>query len=666
MQRSNHLLLFLGLVLLSTLSHSVATETQKATPLFDYTSLLSQDAQGSESSSVPDNYCLKQENDPSDYDFFALSDKEKLLRFVDGPCSPVILVPGVLATKMQVELDCDTFKKAHPSAFEACGWNTCKEPSWYELWKRKPKKTYNLWIPDIFSPMSVIANELHPKCFREFFTLNYDPEQVDYSDRYAMRDGLLLRYYNQNSEHPNGGLDAIGDLDPKPKQPYMSDDLLYWEHTRRKLNKMGYQDGLTLFGSPYDWRRSPIANESRFTLKRTLEFLKKTTGKSTVVFAHSMGNMQMLYNANQMSQEDKDRLIRHYAAVMPPFAGSTKAALFLMGGSNVDPYGLGIPLETIRSVDSMSSSLYDLYPKPSYDLLQNEPFFDHLMQRVQAEKEHGDDDPEFWAENKAKLPYSWMPSPAETCSNDNLVNRQSNGCSIGVKNMAEETVLRVQDREYKGTEEARDEFMSRQEGPFVSKKYWKEIMDEVKADGLDSLTNPGVETTLIYNASLQTMYGLEYDYNPAEMVHKGEWADPDKQLYEMGDGTVNISTALLGPLKWAWEFDQQVKSGKSGPAKGVKLVEYCSTYGSNMEFDYSKPGYEGLYCKCLDFEQDGHDCNHVFSLNDDYLVEYLAHLASSLKNPSEGKSIPQICPKGHRLKDLTTLYISYCFRSERS
>ena len=39
------------------------------------------------------------------------------------------------------------------------------------------------------------------------------------------------------------------------------------------------------------------------------------TGKKVTIVAHSMGNMNVLYNINKMSKEDKEKYISNYVAL---------------------------------------------------------------------------------------------------------------------------------------------------------------------------------------------------------------------------------------------------------------------------------------------------------------------------------------------------------------
>lgn len=61
------------------------------------------------------------------------------------------MVPGLGGSKLQVTIDCEVLQKSHPEVFEECGWSTCS--SW-EIWKKKPAKEYQLWLPDIFGDIS--------------------------------------------------------------------------------------------------------------------------------------------------------------------------------------------------------------------------------------------------------------------------------------------------------------------------------------------------------------------------------------------------------------------------------------------------------------------------------------------------------------------------------
>lgn len=48
------------------------------------------------------------------------------MEFLKGPCAPIVVVPGIQGTSLQVSIDdCEKFKAAHPQMFKGCGWSTC-------------------------------------------------------------------------------------------------------------------------------------------------------------------------------------------------------------------------------------------------------------------------------------------------------------------------------------------------------------------------------------------------------------------------------------------------------------------------------------------------------------------------------------------------------------
>ncbi len=58
------------------------------------------------------NYCIKR-HDPE-----KLSIKDYLILFAKGPCSPVALVPGVMASKLVIEIDCEKLRSSEEKVFE--------------------------------------------------------------------------------------------------------------------------------------------------------------------------------------------------------------------------------------------------------------------------------------------------------------------------------------------------------------------------------------------------------------------------------------------------------------------------------------------------------------------------------------------------------------------
>lgn len=68
---------------------------------------------------LPKNFCI------NGIDQNKLSDKEYLKEFTKGPCSPNIILAGLLSIKLMVTIDCEELKNLDPTTFNLCGWDSC-------------------------------------------------------------------------------------------------------------------------------------------------------------------------------------------------------------------------------------------------------------------------------------------------------------------------------------------------------------------------------------------------------------------------------------------------------------------------------------------------------------------------------------------------------------
>ena len=73
----------------------------------------------------PKNYCIGRRN-PDD-----MTHKEYLHAFSQGKCNPTVIVPGLISTKLIVEIDCEVLLKENPKLFEYCGWERCARSFWH-------------------------------------------------------------------------------------------------------------------------------------------------------------------------------------------------------------------------------------------------------------------------------------------------------------------------------------------------------------------------------------------------------------------------------------------------------------------------------------------------------------------------------------------------------
>uniref|UniRef100_A0A671N0Q7 Phospholipase A2, group XV n=1 Tax=Sinocyclocheilus anshuiensis TaxID=1608454 RepID=A0A671N0Q7_9TELE len=103
----------------------------------------------------------------------------------------------------------------------------------------------------------------------------------------------------------------------------------------QELVNWGYTRDDDVRGAPYDWRKAPNENKEYFLrLQQMIEEMANKAGGPVVLIAHSMGNMYMLYFLNRQPQAWKDRYIKAFVSLGPPWAGVAKTLKVMATGDN--------------------------------------------------------------------------------------------------------------------------------------------------------------------------------------------------------------------------------------------------------------------------------------------------------------------------------------------
>ncbi|KAJ5069016.1 lecithin-cholesterol acyltransferase-related [Anaeramoeba ignava] len=209
---------------------------------------------------------------------------------------PVVIIPGLGGTKLDIKLD------------------NAKSDYW---WCRTNADWYRIWVS---------ASEMLPEvvdCFAERLSIVYDEQTNTWSDP----EGVAVKTQN--------GLEAISNLDP---------ELIFMGYFKDMINKFkdhGYQEGLSIFGLPYDWRWAPGLGLTEFVqnIKTTIEYAYNLNGgKKVTVVTHSMGCCLFLDLLNSVDDAWKEQYIKGWMAISPPWGGVGQAVVALLIG-----YTFGIP-----------------------------------------------------------------------------------------------------------------------------------------------------------------------------------------------------------------------------------------------------------------------------------------------------------------------------------
>eukprot|EP01018_Ginkgo_biloba_P016551 Gb_35606 [translate_table: standard] len=244
---------------------------------------------------------------------------------------PVVIVPGTGGSQLEARLT-DEYKAR--SLF-CRRWQS--EKDWFRIW---------FDVSFIVPPLT--------ECFAHRISLVYDPD----ADEYYNAPGVETRVPDF------GTTKAMQYLDPglKSATAYMSSLV-------NSIEEVGYVDGKTLFGAPYDFRYGPGKESSSVgstyvqDLRKLVEEAYRSNGdKQVILVSHSLGGLWVLYFLNQQPLTWRHKYIKHFIPIAAPWGGTVQEMRTFASG-----YSLGIPLVdplAVREQQRTSESNIWLLPVP--------------------------------------------------------------------------------------------------------------------------------------------------------------------------------------------------------------------------------------------------------------------------------------------------------------
>lgn len=578
---------------------------------------------GSNLADFPPNYCTNL-RDPK-----TMTRREYLKEFARGPCSPIILIPGLTASKLVVQIDCEELRSHDPETFSICGWNTCQKSA-YEFWKTAPEKEYELWVPGIFSPMSIFSLTERPNfCFFRLTSFNFDFSRPA-SEFITAKPGRRVfpaGFSPLSRKTPRCGAPAMENLLPFAWQ---TKDSKGFKKVFDTLETLGFRAGLSFQPLPYNFLLTVHRNEVQLNFKDSLERLLKYTGKKTVIFSHSMGNTNVLHFLSQLSQPAKKALVLNWLGVAPALTGSPGLNDLLIGGYPSFSIMNGrVGLHFRPSVESLSvrAASYDLMAREPFKTFEGQPWIDQLRKRLNYEQQF----PKVPFEDSG-LPF-WPPFDAE-CHPEPHRRSEGSRCALGIIETIDQPILTFNDKDFavKDMPEFLKDYAINEKVPKI---YEKLVTEELMQK------NPGVPVVLVFGSMLETGVGWSYRGDKDTWYNSSLYHPRNTTVSHPGDNTLSTTSQLMIPLRWALEFDSQ-KQG-SFP---VKFFQFCSAFKNDQplydlrdpdsEYRIKANGYVGLRCECMKNSPGNFDdCSHGSMHTDSNVIGLLLEAMRANQRPTK-------------------------------
>ena len=486
----------------------------------------------------------------------SLSNKEYLKEFAKGKCSPFVIVPAMTASRLVLVINCKVLKKENNEIFKSCGWTSCKK-SKFEFWKSVPEKEYTIWNAPTLGPLTWFSPFKHSgECFSNFFQLYLDFKKP-LKDAVLKTKGYQIRILGQSNKSDKSGKCGNETISNLGIIPFLGKEPL-WQIFMTKAEGMGYKRGLTYQALPYDWRLSFKHNKLDEIFEKNLKRIHELTNKKTVIVSHSHGVRVAYYRLLQMKQKKKDKLVKAFVSAGGNFLGCTYTNMVALTGIDLVIYKLfGMSYKASTEFIMGFLSAFETRVVDPFTLFQGEQWFENIKKRMKHE---------LGELHYRDSGFDFLPSVEEKCSSKENIFDQA--CAMGFFDSLKYPTVTIKDKKYY-KKDLDDSIMKY---PVTNRQ--KDFIKLTKDDNFNKLENPGVPFIPFILRTHPTPASFIWNKDLKKYQKEKKFYNPEKVIYSYGDGTVDTTSLLLAPLKWAHEFDH-----KSHPnAKPVKIIDFCSTY----------------------------------------------------------------------------------------
>jgi len=252
------------------------------------------------------DYIAKNSNNLTDTD-------KKLLHFIAGPCLPVIMLPGLYGTKLQVHItNCTELNIHHPDVAKDCGFD---------------KKCTNGYDETIWISESFFNSEHTNDCGARLINIEYEKNNVTNHYEQVKTKGYRVTYYGDTPKtkaDKRCGFGCVTNILDKKfyyGQRFPRGDL----DLQNAFLALGYEIGINFFAVPTDWRKLGTGEFNFKIIEKTVNLAYKLTGKKAMIIGHSFGALTGLSYIYNLSQEEKDQKVARFISVGGPLLGVAKS-----------------------------------------------------------------------------------------------------------------------------------------------------------------------------------------------------------------------------------------------------------------------------------------------------------------------------------------------------